>query len=245
MATPRVRLQRSPVVEAIVDVRAKTDLPEDGLRKLAAELKSEFPKIRVMQSFEANLEIKEGKLVPPSGTGLRFGGVHLLNEDETQVAQFGPDGFTFNNLRRYVGGDELLSTATRLWNHFAAGAHPSTPTRIAMRYINRLELPIAEGVDLDTFLTAVPPTPEHLPSVAAFLSRIVAHDPPNSGAVVLTQRLFTEESKPIVVIDIDAILEGEEVVARLSVPEGLATLRTMANRTFFAVITEETARLYD
>lgn len=245
MATLRQHLQRPPVVEALVDIKAKTDLSEDGIRKLAEELKSEFPNLKVMRNFQTNLEIKDGKFVPPTMAPINFGGVHVGSEDETRIAQFRPDGFTFNNLRRYVGGDELLSIALRLWNHFEAVAKPSAATRIAMRYINRLELPLTEGVDLDDYLTTAPQVPDHLPSVAQFLTQTVAHNPNQPGAAVLTQRLALEESKPIVVIDIDVILEGDSVGKFSTIADALAYLRSLANRTFFSLITEETAKLYD
>jgi len=243
--TSRQRLRRPPVVEAIVDIRAKTDLSEDGLRTLGADLQIEFPKLKVMKSVRTSLEVKDGKLVPPPATPIQFAGVHVLSEDETRVAQFRPDGFTFNNLRRYIGGDELLSTSIRLWNRFVESAKPAAPTRIAMRYINRLELPLTEGVDLDTYLTLSPQVPDHVPSVAQFLTQVVAHNVSEPGVAVLTQRLFLEDSKPIVILDIDTILEGDVVVGKFTVPEALSTLRALANRSFFSLITEETAKLYD
>jgi uncharacterized protein (TIGR04255 family) len=245
MAIPRKKLQRPPVVEALVDIKAKTDVSEETLRNLGADLKTDFPRLKVLRNVQSKVDVKDGKLVPPATMPILFSGVQLLSEDNTRIAQFRPDGFTFNSLRPYGGGDELLSTALRLWNRFREAATPGAVTRIAVRYINRLELPLVEGANIDTYLTTAPKVPDHLPAVGQFLVQVFAQNPGEPGYVVLTQRLFMEDSKPVALLDIDTVLEGEEVIEKVSLADALTSLRARANRSFFSLITDETVKLYD
>ena len=50
-------------------------------------------------------------------------------------------------------------------------------SRVALRYINQLELPLKHGDQFTQFLTSAPDLPEGAPqAVSQFLSRVMAHD---------------------------------------------------------------------
>ena len=68
MAQPRP-LSHPPIVEALVDLR--TSVPDDPelFTALANELKDEFPTKQQWRNFEAKIEIRDGRLVPPPAGG--------------------------------------------------------------------------------------------------------------------------------------------------------------------------------
>ena len=90
-------------------------------------------------------------------------------------------------------------------------AQPVVVPRVALRYINRLDLPLADGEEFHKFLVSPPELPDEAPQATSeFLSRIVAHE--GNIALVVTQRLLTRPDPGALVpvmIDIDASYNGE------------------------------------
>lgn len=243
MATQR-NLARPPISEALVDLRTSAPQPEQAFKDLAERLKPRFPKFNTSQTFQTQMGLKDGKMLPTQGE-VAFRGVQLRNEDETLAVQFRVDGFTLNNLSRYIGGDQLLAEAASLWADFVRACQPAGVNRIALRYINKLELPIQAGDDFTKFLTSPPDMPPGCPeSVSEFLIRVVAHEPDSPGLVVITQRLTHEEGKAIIYLDIDASEQGDFGNEPKTHGVVLGRLRELKNRVFFSLITDETAKLY-
>ena len=97
--------------------------------------------------------------------------------------QFRTDGFTFNNvgLGKYMGGEALLTEALRLWSRYAEVVKPSAVIRVALRYLNRLNLPMRKGDEFAVYLTKPPELPAARLKISNFLSRIVAHRDRGTG----------------------------------------------------------------
>jgi uncharacterized protein (TIGR04255 family) len=246
MATPR-ELTSPPISEALVDLRAAVSAPTESFEALSHELKTEYPKTVIRRGVRAELKVEHGKLIPPTAEDLGFQGIWLHNAAGTAIVQLRPDGFTFNNLKSYMGGDSLISAALQLWSRFDAQMQPPGVTRVALRYINQLRLPFKDGDDFSRFLTAVPTTPEGAPQrVSEFLSRVVAHDHgEDEPTVITTQQLAREEpNKPVIVIDVDTFIQGEFSADARDLRPVLDRLRALKNRTFFSLLTDEAVNLF-
>lgn len=244
MAAPRV-LARPPITEALIDLRASIEQSPETFRAFAQELKPEFPDVDERRGVKTELKIEQGKLIP-GAEDMGFQGLRVKNADGTLIAQFRPDGFTLNNLKSYVGGDGLITDALSLWARFAAKVQPVLVTRVALRYINQLELPFRDGDQLKRYLAAPPELPEGAPQrVSEFLTRVVAHDEQSPSVVVVTQRLqpFVEGRHPILQLDVEAFQVGEFPVDKADLRAVLETLRLVKNRTFFSLLTDEAVGL--
>src|SRR6266496_2495669 len=158
MAAPR-ELRFPPIVEALVDLQAAVSAPPEAFEALARELQGEYPKQTVRRGVKAEFRVEQGKLVPPTAEDLGFQGVLLRNEDRTVIIQLRPDGFTFNNVKIYVGGDALLTEALNVWSRFAQAFQPTTVTRVALKYVNQFKLPFRTRDEFSKYLTAAPLTP--------------------------------------------------------------------------------------
>ena len=64
----------------------------------------------------------------------------LRSQDDLTVAQFRADGFTMNRLKPYTGWAMLLPQVLDLWDAYVTVAQPAHVARVALRYINRLDL---------------------------------------------------------------------------------------------------------
>ena len=159
MAQPR-SLNRPPIVEALVDLRASVPGDPKMFNALADELKDEFPGNEQRRDFEAKIEIRDGKLVLPRVDSSAFGGIRVANADQTLYVQFRPDGFTLNNMKVYMGGDQFIDKALTLWELLVEHTRPEIVSRVALRYVNRLELPLKSGDEFAQYLTSSPELPE-------------------------------------------------------------------------------------
>jgi len=246
MATPR-DLRSPPIVEALVDVRAAVSASPETFEAVAGELQSAYPTREVRRGVKAEFRVEQGKLIPPTAEDLGFQGVTLRSESGQRLVQFRPDGFTFNNLKSYLGGDGLLAEAMRLWSVFSDRLHPAAVTRIALRYINQLKLPYRQGDDFAKYLTAAPSTPDGGPqSVSQFLSRVVAYDSEASATIVTTQQFTTPDPGgfPLLVIDLDAFCVGEFSTDPQALRQTLDVLRALKNRTFFSLLQDAAVELF-
>ena len=247
MAQPR-SLARPPIVEALVDLRAAIPGDPTVFNALAEELKGEFPTKEERRDFEAKIEIKDGRLVSPRVDASAFGGVRVATVDHKISGQFRPDGFTLNNMTDYIGGDQLIDKALTLWEMLVERTAPEVVSRVALRYINRLELPIEPGDTFTRYLISPPSLPEGAPNlVSQFLSRIVAHDEQRQATAVVIQQLkLPEAGQPVsITVDVNVFQTGDFPVESPALRGILDSLRMLKNETFFSLLTDETVSFYE
>ncbi len=241
MATPR-DLARPPIKEALVDLRCAVSQPREAFEAFADQLKADFPQREVRNAYRAELKIEDGKVVPPTTELLGFQAIKMTSADGSLVVQFGPEGFTVNNLNSYMGGEALIKRALELWSRFAAAMKVESVSRVAFRYINRLDLPYGNGEDFRRFLTAPPDLPPPVPQrVSEFLGRVVSHDQARNVIVIVTQRLQPEDG---FLVDIDVVRAESMSSDAAQLRVVLETLRVIKNEVFFSLLTEEAVSLY-
>lgn len=240
MATPRT-LAKPPIVEALVDIQVQVQHSREDLEAFVRrEFSGRYEKVDARHSAAATIEIRDGKLVQPRVED-SFHGIWASNGDGSRILQLTRAGLTVNHVGRYESGDSLLAEAVEAWRKYSRAFGTVSAKRVALRYINRLELPYQPGDDFNVFLTSAPTMPAECPQLMIeFLSRVVTRD--GSNRMILTQRLHPEEGRPIITLDIDVFREEPQDPERI---QGvLETLRELKNRTFFAMLTDRALELY-
>jgi uncharacterized protein (TIGR04255 family) len=241
------QLRRPPITEALVDFRAVANRPPEAFQTFAELLKTEFPKSTVRNELRTQLRVQDGKLIPPETEYLKFAGVHLLSEDETLIVQAGLSGLTLNNVKTYIGGDQIIDRALSVWMQFAEHMSISSVQRIAFRYINHFELPLKYGEDFRLYLTSPPEPPKEAPQdVSEFLSRVVAQDHDSQASAIITQRLAPTQDRPTptVMLDIDVFRAGEFQSRPDELRQLLNSLRVLRNQIFFGLLTDATVDFF-
>ena len=155
------------------------------------------------------------------------------------------DGFTFSRLHPYVKWEELRDEAYRLWQLYKDMTSPESITRVAVRYINNLNIPMPIK-DFDDYLTAPPTVPEGLPQgVSSFLTRTVIHEPSFGANAIITQALEQVDTDVApVILDIDVFkLESKGIVEK-DAWKIMEKLRHFKNKVFFSSITDDLKERY-
>lgn len=242
-----VHLSKAPIVEGLIDIRVKPASafkPEDllAIRDLIHE---QYPSHKEALRLQASFEFNEGEgaeqSVKTQKVGYRFD-----SADGHYVLQVQRGGFTLSRLKPYETWENLFAEARRLWVHYLNVAQPQAVTRVATRYINRIELDAAQ-LDFDDYLAAPPNVPKRLPQlIGEFLTRIVLTDKDTGASIVLTQALepmnLASNTVPVV-IDIDVFKEVALAVDSEEYWQLLSEFRHLKNNAFFGSITDKTLEL--
>lgn len=243
-------LARAPITEALLDIQVS--LPEETtvgvLEGYQALLGDRYREKHVRQAFQSRFEMSANG--PPRVETSRGGpdGFLFKAASGLHVVQARLDGFSFSRLKPYQGWEKFNSEAQCLWGLYVDLAKPERIRRIALRYINRITLPLPVADFKDYFLT----TPEVAPGIpqglAQFLMRLVIpHDESQSVAVVteaIEGPLSPSETAVLpFILDIDVfrMVDWEPGTAELW--PTIEQLRGLKNDIFFKSITERTVEM--
>lgn len=241
-------LKNAPITEALIDIRTK--LPDgttfEDLGRVRDAVAADYPKERKRRRLTGRFSFEDGAKPVVETSNDTPDGYLLTSADGTRVVQARLDGFTFSRLHPYKCWDDLRKEASRLWEVFCEEMHPESVSRIAVRYINRIELSQPVGKLKDWLLTG-PELAENLPQEMAgyfFQIHLPFMDP--SGFVNISQRLdaSTTSDSVAVIMDIDAFLPMDVKPDSSDVWGGLEDLRKIKNRVFFDSITTKTLELF-
>jgi uncharacterized protein (TIGR04255 family) len=242
MVAPR-HLNKAPISEALVDIRVKRrpDIDLSTLESIYAVFANEYPKKRERIRIESKLDFKTKE----SQTTSVVDGYLCTSSDAKQVVQVRLDGFTFSRLKPYETWEDLRKEAHRLWQSYIRLASPELITSVALRYIDRLEIPLPVR-DFGDYLTAPPTIPEKLPQeLTSFLTRNVIRDPSLDFVAIISQSLEPVGASSVVpvILDIDVSKEVQYNVGAKEIWETIDQLRGFKNKIFFESITEKTVEL--
>ena len=242
-------LRNAPITEALIDfrVKARAGFRVEEFESLKELLSDRFPETGQERDLQVTLKVIRGQPQPPvtQDPGLR--GYLFRTSDRKTIVQFRVDGFTFNRLRPYTRWEDIFPQALELWDLYCSIAKPEVATRLAVRYINRIELPTGP-VSMEKFLRAAPGIPPELPqTISSFLTRVTIHDSETAIAAHVAQALEAGAAgKPVaVILDIDAFMQREFAVDDPAIKQTLIQLREFKNRIFFNSLTEEALRRFE
>lgn len=243
VARPIAHLSRPPLREALIDIQLVEELPEAFFEGEKVRLEG-FGTIKSIKRLESSLQLTIGK---PSQMLLKRDEVYgwrFENEDASRVVQLRRNGMTYSILRNYVDWQDIRSSANVAWKVFLSTVGVTKIKRLAVRYINLLELPPGP-VDFDEYLTAGPQIPPDVPQhLAGFLQRVVV--PLEDGIVgIITQAVETPTGTAVqLVVDLDVYKEVDLEGSSAEVWNVLDTLRDKKNLLFFSSITERALKSY-
>lgn len=239
-------LSRAPIIEALIDIRVKVkeDLTVEQFNSIYDSISAQYPDKKERHKWEGKLEFKKGG-TPISTTTETIDGFIFASVDKKQMLQTRLDGFTFSRLKPYETWEHLRTEARKLWEKYKEVTSPEI-TRIALRYINKMEIPLPI-MDFSDYLTAAPIVPEGLPQrVSSFLTRIVIHEPEINASAIITQALEQIVNPNIlpIILDIDVFKQKSEGISEEDAWETLEKLRHFKNNIFFKSITEKAKELF-
>ncbi len=232
------KLTHPPLSEALVDIRLREELPASVLTKFKAT--KGFPVAKEIRHGQFQLKMDKDK--PALAEVLAEGafGWRYERDDGSVVVQLRRNGMTYSILKNYPGWDVIKEAARDEWVEFLAVSGSVNVSRLAVRYINAINIPL--GADYDEYLTTGPRVPKLVPPiVTSFMQRVLVPFAEDMATAIITQTL---EVPAPAVLDIDIFTECSLDGASADIWSRLEKLRSIADRIFFSSLTEKVLESY-
>lgn len=244
----RTIFPNAPITEALLDIRVQ--LPaEANLAQLATYhdfVKEGYPTKRERHSWQGGF-----KLNPPGDIEVLQSqggpdGYLFTSTDGKQIVQARLDGFTFNRLKPYDRWETFRDQARQLWQHYVRVANPKQVTRTALRYINRIEIPLPMK-DFKDYILTFPEIASGLPQgLEKFLMQLVIPlpDTPAKAVITATMEPVTDTNKLPLIFDIDVFRVAALDVKDEEAWQVFEKLHDLKNNIFFKSITAKAKELF-
>lgn len=240
-----VQYDNAPITEALIDIRVES-LPASRLGDLEAihELvKDQYPEKQQHVYFEGQFSVgaEVGAVTHQAPMGFVF-----RTKDKKQIFQARLDGFTVSRLRPYGNWLDLRDQARKLWGVYRAAIGPKKIIRVAVRYINRIDIPVRELDCKEYFLTTPEVSPLLPQELSGFFMKLQMPQPDFGGMLVLTQTSVPPAAPDMnsVILDLDVIKEDPEFSSDDEVWAMLEALRDRKNVFFEGCLTDKTRALF-
>ncbi len=232
-------LANAPIHEALIDIQVK---PSKGINfkdiNLYDKIKDKYPIENILKTVKGEFPID-----PESGKPEFINidrGFRYSSKDGFDIFQSRIDGFTLSRLKPYKTWEVLKEEGLRLWKLYREVVDP-TVVRIALRYINKIVLPLPID-DFGEYFMKPPEIPDNLPQgLSSYLNRLVIHD-----SIIGANAIITNSMEPItnldnisIIFDIYVYKKKQEGFEEEEIWETLDNIRDFKNNIFYNSITDK------
>jgi uncharacterized protein (TIGR04255 family) len=140
--------KRPPITEAVVEVRIDAGVTMPRVERVRDKLLESYP-LPVQTLIAANVELRED--TPRVQQQLQ--GYRLTAADGAGLVSVGPNFIATSRLAPYEGWESFIATARRNWEVWKRRVGWQKIVRIGVRYINRIDIPTSDPVNIDDYLT--------------------------------------------------------------------------------------------
>ena len=153
---------------------------------------------------------------------------------------------TSNKLKPYESWDAFSTEARKLWDIYFQITNPVRITRIALRYINRIEIPLPMN-DFKEYVLTTPEIAPKLPqALNHFFMQLEIPNPELPAIALITQTMEkpTENQRLPLILDIDVFSKIGFINNDEKIWKEFEKLRKFKNDLFHNSITEKTKELF-
>lgn len=241
-------LPRAPIVEALLDIRVQFSSPPDRqqLEALHEAVAHEYPISEQLIRWESEIQFRAE---PPPEVAVRSApqGFIFRSADRLRAVQMRQDGFTVNWLKPYRTWEDLRAAAEGSWELYRGRLNPTMIVRLAVRYINRIELPLPFS-DFREFVRTAPDIAPELPQgLSALFFRIEIPEPGKTFSATVTEAMeaVTETSTHLpLIFDIDVVDQRPVDASSPLIWDAFERMRQYKNEVFFRSMTARALELF-
>jgi uncharacterized protein (TIGR04255 family) len=238
---------KAPIVEAVLDIQVE---PAEGMNMeqigtFFDHVKGRYPEKELRAKGSAVIRISPQRPSMDEPSVQPVGYLYRSPEGKKAV-QARIDGYTFNKFNPYSNWGAFSIEARELWQHYVETAKPNRLKRLALRYINRVEIPLPIR-DFKDYLLTIPEIAPNLPqALAHFIMRLVVPNPEIEATAVINvvmERPLDTQMLPII-FDIDVFKITNHPGNSEEIWHDFDQLRIFKNEIFFNSITDKAKELF-
>lgn len=239
---------RAPITEAVIELRFATTFHQTTVEEAGRRLRDDYFYLdpESIVHFELKLEPAVQKAEPSA----KWSGVKLSSLERTDSVFFRQNTFICSRLAPYTGWDDFFARTVRAWEVWRKSAGHTALSRIGVRYINRIDIPVENValVRVEDYLNVFPKSPDDLGApLSAYAMQVTR--PLNADDCVVTLTTATV-APPLIgfaslVLDLDVFREANLPQRDDDMWDILTRMRGHKNRIFESCITDRTRTLFD
>jgi uncharacterized protein (TIGR04255 family) len=248
MASATETFPKAPIAEALLEIQVVNPpfTEEEKPLSFYEFVAARFPQKQARVKHEVTVHV--GEVQPQTAPDSEVCGYFFTSPENGKVVYAGKDSYSFHKLRPYENWNAFRVEARELWGLYRTHLQPTNVSRVSVRNINRIEVPLPIR-DLRDYCLLFPDLPAQLPqSLSEFFMRFVIPDSESAttGIITLTfEPPKADESILGLILDIDvfqefAVLSPDEE----RIWDTLETLRDYKNRIFMSSTTETAKQLF-
>lgn len=248
-------LSNAPINEALIDIKVKfnSTITKEKFEAFCnqEEIASIFPKCNPRRRDKIQSEFSTAN--PPKITSDSEDYARLcFSDDGKSIIQPRQDGFSYNRLNPYTSWNDIKPKAVKYWNLYKDFFNPLEVTRLAVRYINKLSLPIkceSPISDYSEYISTIPSIPSKMNNTCKhfFMRLVIPHKSNESHAIITV--LQPEEKKQHenipMIFDVDVILEKTFKISDETIWDHIEELKKYENSIFFESLEEKLLMEYE
>ena len=237
---------RAPITEAILDLKVilPDNFPIERFLEIHARVRDRFPTSEPIHV--GSLAIQAGPEIQVDASR-QHSGFLFRSKDGLRIFQATLQGFTFNRLAPYNSWEEFSNDARNLWEIYKDICKPAFVTRAAVRYINRIDIPVQGPIKLQDYLKTAPDIASGLPqkNLSSFFMQLQIPQEDLNCMLVINETLALPPSPGFisVIFDIDLFRQQAWQSDDEDLWDFLTQLRERKNQVFRESITEKTEEL--
>jgi uncharacterized protein (TIGR04255 family) len=241
---PATHYSKAPITEALIDLRATVSehVAVSDLMRCHEGQEKAYPHKKDLKIGYGQFEV--GHRLSASASAQHVGFL-FSSGDQKQVYQVRLNGFSMNRMAPYESWEPFRDEARRLWTLYRETIRPTQVERLAVRYINRLDLP-GPRIELKDYLRTSPEVSTLLPqSLASFFMQLNLPLQDIRCTLLLNETII-EPARPEVVslvLDIDLFRTDDVPQVEEGIWEFFEVLHVRKNDVFEACITNRTREL--
>lgn len=250
VAEPFEHLPRAPIVEAVIDIRARATFAwnESYVRSFVESKIPDYRYLDSQQEFQAEINVAPGGRPDQMLRDLGLKGVRFRSSDQKYIAQFNRDGFVLSRLEPYTKWVELSNEANRLRLVFQGLANPTGVLRLGLRFINRIMLPVGE-LRFEEYIVQAPKLPYNLElPFHGFMHQDILAAPGYPYAIKLIRTILPstvhQRGGLSIILDIDVFTVPDSVLSEDKLHDQLEEMRWLKNKVFFGSVTEKALEIF-
>lgn len=245
--SPWERFPNAPIVEALLDIHVTFSSPIDlqRLEQFHEAIRDRYPTKQEQVLWELQFGSDAGAIQQAAKSQPR--GFMFKSADGRRIVQARRDGFTFNWLKPYETWEALREEAHPHWDRYVEMFTPTQITKLGLRYINRLELPLPFN-DFREYVKTAPDIAEGIPqSVSALFMRLEVPKPDSDLVAILTETIepvIGEDMRLPFIFDIDVVRTVSIEPSSPDIWESFERMREYKNNIFFASTTDKAKEMF-
>ncbi len=242
------QLSNAPIKEAVIDIQIDSDQSNFDYQSLSEKVPEEYTQKEPISEAQVAFEINAIGESLFNNKNLGITVYRAENPTSGFVVQFRKTGMTVSKLPPYENWDNFKNEAQRLWSFYKEIIPGYKLSRLAVRYINEIEIPLSNddrSINFADYLINSPKVPNGMDMVISeFFSRVVIPNPELGAEVIVIQAIKEiTDSHAIVILDTDIYRTNVAGLAENEMWDFFDRLRFLKNKIFEGSLTEKTMEL--